>query len=102
MGQTHAYNLKAIKIEPAGGQLGIESSSSRPGTGSIDTVNSEENTLPIISIADLYALVKQYREELGMPERKPAALTQLCRDTGNGVRHSLLRRFGCTGQLFWR
>ena len=29
-----AYNLKAIKIEPAGGQLGISSSSSRPVTDS--------------------------------------------------------------------
>ena len=42
-----AYNLKP-KIEPAGGQLGITSSSSRPDTSSMN------------SIFDLYSLVKQY------------------------------------------
>lgn len=41
-----AYNLKAIKIEPAGGQIGNTSSSSVPGTGST------------ISISNLYDLVK--------------------------------------------
>lgn len=41
-----AYNLKAIKIEPAGGQIGNTSSSSVPGTGSTT------------SIANLYDLVK--------------------------------------------
>lgn len=41
-----AYNLKAIKIEPAGGQIGNTSSSSVPGTGST------------ISISNLYNLVK--------------------------------------------
>ncbi len=46
-----AYNLKTIKIEPAGGQLGITSSSSRPDTDST------------ISISDLYALVKGYDKD---------------------------------------
>ncbi len=46
-----AYNLKAIKIEPVGGQLGLKSSSSIPGTSSI------------VSIADLYELVKTYDKE---------------------------------------
>ena len=46
-----AYNLKAIKIEPAGGQLGNISSSSRPDTSSIN------------SIADLYALVKTFDKD---------------------------------------
>ena len=46
-----AYNLKAIKIEPVGGQLGINSSSSRPGTSST------------ISISNLYQLVKSYDKE---------------------------------------
>ena len=41
-----AYNLKAIKIEPAGGQIGNTSSSSVPVTGST------------ISISNLYNLVK--------------------------------------------
>lgn len=41
-----AYNLKAIKIEPAGGQIGNTSSSSVPGTGST------------ISISNLYDFVK--------------------------------------------
>ncbi|MGM9653139.1 MAG: hypothetical protein ACI3XP_05845 [Eubacteriales bacterium] len=46
-----AYNLKAIKIEPAGGQLGIDSSSSRPVTDST------------ISISDLYSIVKTYDKD---------------------------------------
>ena len=46
-----AYNLKAIKIEPAGGQLGTSSSSSIPGASSIN------------SIADLYSFVKQFDKE---------------------------------------
>ena len=45
---TREYNLKAIKIEPAGGQLGIKSSSSIPDTSSI------------ISISNLFAIVKRY------------------------------------------
>ena len=35
-----AYNLKAIKIEPAGGQLGISSSSSRPVTDSTISISN--------------------------------------------------------------
>lgn len=46
-----AYNLKAIKIEPAGGQLGISSSSSRPVTDST------------LSISSLYSLVKTYDKD---------------------------------------
>jgi hypothetical protein len=46
-----AYNLKAIKIEPVGGQIGIKSSSSIPDTSSI------------ISIADLYAFVKSHDKD---------------------------------------
>lgn len=46
-----AYNLKAIKIEPAGGQLGTSSSSSIPDASSIN------------SIADLYGFVKQFDKE---------------------------------------
>lgn len=46
-----AYNLMAIKIEPAGGQLGIASSSSRPVTDST------------ISISDLYGLVKRFDKD---------------------------------------
>lgn len=36
---TRAYNLKAIKIELAGGQLGNNSSSSRPDTSSINSIS---------------------------------------------------------------
>ena len=50
-GGRRFYNLKTIKIEPAGGQLGITSSSSRPDTDST------------ISISDLYALVKDYDKD---------------------------------------
>ena len=46
-----AYNLKAIKIEPAGGQLGTSSSSSVPIT---DSVNS---------ISGLFRFVKAYDKE---------------------------------------
>ena len=46
-----AYNLKAIKTEPAGGQLGNNSSSSVPVTDST------------ISISDLYSLVKTYDKD---------------------------------------
>ncbi len=46
-----AYNLKAIKIEPAGGQLGNNSSSSVPVTDSI------------ISISELYSFVKRYDKD---------------------------------------
>ncbi len=46
-----AYNLKAIKIEPAGGQIGNNSSSSIPDTDSM------------ISVSNLYALVKQYDKD---------------------------------------
>lgn len=46
-----AYNLKAIKIELAGGQLGNNSSSSRPDTSSIN------------SISDLYEFVKTFDKE---------------------------------------
>ena len=46
-----AFNLKAIKIEPAGGQLGINSSSSVPNTSSIN------------SISDLYEFVKQFDKD---------------------------------------
>ena len=46
-----AYNLKAIKIEPAGGQLGINSSSSVPDASSV------------YSISDLYKYVKSYDKE---------------------------------------
>ena len=68
-----AYNLKAIKIEPAGGQLGNESSSSRPDTSSMEANTSVgigeshtpiiEDTASDISIADLFAFVKQYDKE---------------------------------------
>ena len=44
-------NKKAIKIEPTGGQLGNNSSSSRPNIDSI------------YSISDLFALVKKYDKE---------------------------------------
>lgn len=50
-GGRRFYNLKTIKIEPAGGQLGITSTSSRPDTDST------------ISISDLYALVKGYDKD---------------------------------------
>ena len=50
-GGRRFYNLKGIKIEPAGGQLGITSSSSRPDTDST------------ISVSDLYALVKGYDKD---------------------------------------
>lgn len=50
-GGRRFYNLKGIKIESAGGQLGITSSSSRPDTDST------------ISISDLYALVKGYDKD---------------------------------------
>lgn len=46
-----AYNLKAIKIEPAGGQLGINSSSSVPVTDST------------YSISNLYEFVKIYDKD---------------------------------------
>ena len=46
-----AYNLSAIKIEPVGGQLGMNSSSSRPDTSSM------------ISISDLYGFVKQFDKD---------------------------------------
>ena len=46
-----AYNLKAIKIEPAGGQLGKKSSSSVPVTDST------------YSISDLYEFVKSYDKD---------------------------------------
>jgi len=46
-----AYNLKAIKIESTGGQLGNKSSSSIPNIGSI------------YSISDLFAIVKEYDED---------------------------------------
>ena len=59
-----AYNLKAIKIEPAGGQLGISSSSSRPDTSST------------ISISDLYALVKQYDKDFKPKAVNPALLNE--------------------------
>ena len=45
------YNFKAIKIEPAGGQLGISSSSSRPDTDSM------------VSISDLYSFVNQFDKD---------------------------------------
>lgn len=59
-----AYNLRAIKIEPAGGQLGISSSSSRPDTSST------------ISISDLYALVKQYDKDFKPKAVNPALLNE--------------------------
>lgn len=59
-----AYNLRAIKIEPAGGQLGISSSSSRPDTSST------------ISISDLYALVKQYDKDFKSKAANPALLNE--------------------------
>lgn len=46
-----AYNLKAIKIEPVGGQLGENSSSSIPDTSSM------------ISISDLYEIVKSFDKD---------------------------------------
>ena len=59
-----AYNLKAIKIEPAGGQLGISSSSSRPDTSST------------ISVSDLYALVKRYDKDFKPKAVNPALLNE--------------------------
>ncbi len=46
-----AYNLKAIKIEPVGGQIGDNSSSSIPDTSSI------------ISISDLYKFVNSFDKD---------------------------------------
>lgn len=59
-----AYNLKAIKIEPAGGQLGISSSSSRPVTDST------------ISISNLFEIVKTYDKEFSPKPVNPALLNE--------------------------
>ena len=59
-----AYNLKAIKIEPAGGQLGISSSSSRPVTDST------------ISISNLFEIVKTYDKEFSPKPVNPAMLNE--------------------------
>lgn len=59
-----AYNLKAIKIEPAGGQLGISSSSSRPVTDST------------ISISNLFEIVKTYDKEISPKPVNPALLNE--------------------------
>lgn len=62
-----AYNLKAIKIEPAGGQLRNNSSSSVPVTDSI------------ISISELYSFVKRYDKDFS---------------SGNAVNESLVNEDG--------
>ena len=62
------YNLKAIKIEPIGGQLGINSSSSRPDIGSA------------YSISDLYKFVKTFDEEFSST---PVANAFLLNDDGS-------------------
>ena len=59
-----AYNLKAIKIEPAGGQLGNSSSSSRPVTDST------------ISISNLFEIVKTYDKEFSPKPVNPALLNE--------------------------
>ncbi len=59
-----AYNLKAIKIEPTGGQLGNDSSSSVPDISSIK------------SISDLFALVKQYDKEFSPKTSNPLLLDE--------------------------
>lgn len=58
------YNLKAIKIEPAGGQLGINSSSSVPVTDSM------------YSISDLFEFVKRYDKEFKPKSVNPALLNE--------------------------
>ena len=60
-----AYNLKVIKIEPVGGQLGNDSSSSVPVTDSK------------VSISDLYSLVKTYDKDFHSgKEVKPLLLNK--------------------------
>ena len=59
------YNLKAIKIESAGGQLGNESSPSVPGANSI------------FRIADLYEFVKRYDKDFSfVGEANPLLLNE--------------------------
>ena len=61
-----AYNLKAIKIEPAGGQFRIKNSSS-----SVPVTDS------IYSISDLYDFVKTYDKDFTpAPEVNPALLNE--------------------------
>jgi hypothetical protein len=56
------YNLKAIKIESAGGQLGLKSSSSVPDT------NSDYR------IADLFAIVKAHDKDFEKDSKHPVYL----------------------------
>lgn len=72
-----AYNLKAIKIEPAGGQIGNTSSSSVPGTGSTTSIANSPNGILSVSegltdgksatanntIAALYSFVKRFDKD---------------------------------------
>ena len=59
-----AYNLKAIKIEPAGGQLGKNSSSSVPDASSIK------------SVAELFKFVKRYDADFNPNAVNPLLLDE--------------------------